>query len=307
LFSLTTQAPGTAPVDYSNVECGATFTNLLNGTSINFTGGGYACTGDSSCTAQLTWTIPGGTPSSGTGSPSFTLNNSGTFTLTMHGYCGGKLCDSCQLRFTTHEDCNCGSWKPFDITTSVASYTNQSCGTIYQSKKGVPITVSGSYACSDTACDPIYTWTIYYNSAFFLSGTTFPVSFTPNTVGTYLVVIGAQCGGNNCDSCSFTFKVKKLIQQPLTPMNRKESILEISAKPNPAHNNVTIRLSSSEKESGMITWYNELGIMVEQMHVAWNGGDNDAEMNVSSLPAGIYMVKFTGENGSAFVKVTVYR
>jgi hypothetical protein len=89
--------PVTGTAHYPMIECGTNFTSLTAGTSVTFTGGGYNCTGDS-CTSVLIWNIPGGTPSSGTGLPSFTLNSGGTFTLTMYGYCGGT-----SLRFM-HDD-----------------------------------------------------------------------------------------------------------------------------------------------------------------------------------------------------------
>ena len=86
-----------------------------------------------------------------------------------------------------------------------------------------------------------------------------------------------------------------------------QSNIEMIAAPNPAHDIVMLRLSSDTKEAGIISWYNELGIAVQQTRVEWDGSEKEVEMNVSALPAGIYFVRFNGETGSAFVKVTVYR
>jgi len=421
LFSANITDPATGAAHYPTIECGTNFTSLTAGVSVLFTGGGYNCTGDSSCTSVLTWNIPGGTPSSGTGLPSFTLNSGGTFTLTMYGYCGGHLCDSCKINFivdscqcghwdlfsfsestpnsdaqypnqacgtvyqdvvqnsmisfysggficngdaatcasdltwivtggaspssgsglptftlggagtyvltlygycgghlcdsctftyvTAADSCTCGSWQPFDITTSNASYSNQACGGTYVSKKGLPITISGSYLCSGgDSCTATYAWTITKGGNFFSSGTGLPITFTPNAVALFVVTIAPVCGGIDCQTCSFTFNVKKLVQAPIqhNPQPIYDGVA-MNAAPNPAHDAVMLRFSSSTPEAGIVSWYNELGIAVQQTYVEWNGGEKEVEMNVSALPAGIYFVRFNGDSGSAFVKVTVYR
>lgn len=310
LFSVSIQQPPpNGTTNYPQVECGANYSNLLTGTVVNFTGGGYTCNGGASCASQLTWNVTGGTPSSGTGLPSFTLNGAGTSVLTIYSYCGGNICDSCKITFHTVEACVCGSWQPFSITTSNVSYVNQPCGGTYSSKTSFPITLNGTFNCIGSSCNATYSWTIYKSSVFFLSGTTLPITFTPTQKGVYQVVISAMCGGHDCETCTFTFNVKTpaspfAIQQDGGP---NVSSVGIKASPNPVRDVVTLHFSSDDGETGVVEWFNELGVSLKQRAISWKGNESEIEMNVSDLPSGIYYVRFTGENGSAFTKVIVYR
>jgi hypothetical protein len=45
------------------------------------------------------------------------------------------------------------------------------------------------------------------------------------------------------------------------------------AAPNPARDAVVLRFSSSTSEAGMVTWYNALGVAVQQTYVEWDGGE----------------------------------
>lgn len=315
-FNLTTtwQSDGeNHTVESGNQSCGSSYTNVDQHATITFNTGNYVCLGDAAtCSSSIQWNVTGNaSPSSGTGLPAFTLNGNGTYVLTLYGYCGGHLCDSCTFRFTTKPDsCVCGSWQPFTITTSQASYINQPCGGSYVSQKNIPITINGSYHCAGgDSCSASYSWTVTRNSNFYQSGSGLPITFTPNATGTYVVTISTMCNGIDCEGCSFTFKVTKNAHdlQHGEVIVRNSGDIQLHAAPNPARDIVTLSFSSDEAEAGMISWYNELGIAMKQTFIEWNGGETKIEMNVSDLAAGIYMVRLNGENGSAFVKVMVYR
>ncbi|MBX7142066.1 MAG: PKD domain-containing protein [Chitinophagales bacterium] len=293
------------------VECGAIFTQVAPGTNYTFSGGGFSCIGDpATCMADLTWSIPGASPSSGTGMPAFTLSTPGSYTLTIHGSCGGSECDSCMMHFDVVEACDCGSWQPFTVTTSAASYIDQSCGATYSSSKGSPITVSGSYLCNDpTQCDPVYSWTLLKNSVSFMSGTTLPVSFTPGQVALFTLSITATCNGHTCEVCSFTFDVKKkggiAPGQMLQAINQPQEA-EITARPNPVHDVVTLSWLRSIPKPGTIYVYNELGVAVLSVRSDWSAARNEMELNLGDIAPGLYLVRFAGEDGTIItVKVSV--
>lgn len=298
----------------SVMYCGAQFDQVVTGTAYTFTTGGFGCNGDPAvCQSQITWSLPGASPSSGTGLPSFTFNTAGNYTLMLYGYCGGNLCDSCSMTFYVTENCNCGAWTPFNVTTSNVSYIDQSCGTTYNSKLGFPITVGGGYTCQGgPACNAVYTWTINKGAVLIQSGTSLPITFTPTTTGSYSVVISATCNGQSCGTCTFTFKVKNPALAFGTPANGSDEkalieSVQLKATPNPARGMVTLHLTSSDSESGIIGWYDELGIARKQVSVSWNGTETDLEMEVSDLPEGIYFVRFNGTGSSGLTKVIVLR
>ncbi|MEP7127620.1 MAG: T9SS type A sorting domain-containing protein, partial [Chitinophagales bacterium] len=297
-----------------NMACGAHFDGVLTGSSYTFTSGGFSCNGDPAvCQSQITWSMPGASPSSGTGLPVFTFNTAGTYTLTMYGYCGGNLCDSCSMTFFVSENCNCGSWNPFTITTSNVSYINQQCGVIYNSKLGFPITVDGNYACQGGAdCSATYSWVINKGTVFFQSGTSMPIVFNPSAAGSYSVTINAMCNGVSCGSCTFTFKLKSPAPSPQigAPSNSEKdapAIVQLKATPNPTRGAVTLHFVSPTSESGTISWYDELGNIRKQLITSWEGTETDIEMNVSDLAEGIYLVRFNGTSSSGFTKVVVFR
>ena len=81
----------------------------------------YLCA-DQKCKAAVTYklTDPLNVSTYGTLPLSFTPLQSGTYTLTMYGWCGTTLCDSCVIKFTTE----CKDCCPYDIkaTTGIVKY-----------------------------------------------------------------------------------------------------------------------------------------------------------------------------------------
>lgn len=77
-------APDGAITSHPDQSCGAVFNDVAVGTMVNFSAGGYLCSpSNESCVATLFWSMPGATPSSGSGLPIFTINNPGSYTLTL--------------------------------------------------------------------------------------------------------------------------------------------------------------------------------------------------------------------------------
>jgi hypothetical protein len=176
-------SPTGFPNDF-NIECGATLQHLQTGTSVSITTPMYYCTGDSACDAIITWSIPGASPSSGTGLPSFVLNNAGIYTLNIYASCGGSICDTCRITFIVDEDCACGHWEIFSANVTVNGQTTDGhlmeCGLhSVLLKTGSAYTfTSGGFSCFGPAtCSSQITWSIPGASP--SSGTGLP-SFTLN-------------------------------------------------------------------------------------------------------------------------------
>ncbi len=89
-----------------DLKCGKTYEIKCN-TTYNVAAS-YICA-KPNCTGSVNYvlTTPSGT-SSGTAPFNFTPTASGVYTLTLYGYCGNQLCDSCVIRFKV----DCGTTPP---------------------------------------------------------------------------------------------------------------------------------------------------------------------------------------------------
>lgn len=80
---------------------------------------------DTACPPKVTYSLmpPSGIPVTGTVPFTFTPNPSGIYTVTLYGWCGGTICDSCILRFKTDcpTDSNCCQYK-IGVDTGKVSY-----------------------------------------------------------------------------------------------------------------------------------------------------------------------------------------
>jgi hypothetical protein len=74
----------------------------------------YLCA-DTKCNGAVTYSLtdPGGSTSTGNLPLTFTPTQTGTYTLTLYGWCGTTLCDSCVIKFKT--DCPPPPCCPYDI------------------------------------------------------------------------------------------------------------------------------------------------------------------------------------------------
>jgi len=210
-FNLTDESGG--GIDTYDVECGGTYSGIEPFGFISFNSGGINCIGDVAvCGASLTWNVTGPITASGTGLPSFATTTAGTYVLTMYGYCGGNLCDSCVITFVVEETCECGTWMPFNLTDEsgggIDTYDVE-CGGTYSGIEpfGLISFNSGGINCiGDVAvCGASLTWNV--TGPITASGTGLP-SFATTTAGTYVLTMYGYCGGNLCDSCVITFVVE---------------------------------------------------------------------------------------------------
>lgn len=88
------------------LKCGKTYEIKCN-TTYNVSAGFICPKPDCPGTVNYVLNTPTGT-SSGTAPFNFTPTSSGTYTLTLYGYCGNQVCDSCVIRFKV----DCGTTPP---------------------------------------------------------------------------------------------------------------------------------------------------------------------------------------------------
>lgn len=174
----------------------------------------FTCAGKK-CPPKITYSLqpPTGAPITGTYPPlTFTPTQNGTYTLTLYGWCDGKICDSCVIYFKVEcKDCCKGSyWKesPYWKNDKTGKTGKIDC----KSTKPIVIkgedckasfTVTGSFVCADQTCPPNVVYTLYNASNVVVAGPssnsiTIPTGL-PN--GNYYLTIQAYCGTMLCDTC----------------------------------------------------------------------------------------------------------
>ena len=192
------------------LECNKNYTLLCNQPyAFNAS---YICK-DSLCPPKVTFSLqpPVGSAITGNAPSWFTPTMSGVYTLTLYGWCGNKICDSCVIDFTVEckKECNCkgSKWGSKGYTTQ-----NQSkpfdCNKTYPVKCNQPVTVQATYICPDpNNCPASVTYSLQPPSGSPITGNA-PLTFTPNQTGTYTVTLYGWCGTAKCDSCKVMFKTE---------------------------------------------------------------------------------------------------
>jgi hypothetical protein len=167
----------------------------------------YNCK-DTACKGKVTFSLqpPTGAPITGTGTISFTTNQTGTYVLTMYGWCGDKKCDSCVIKFEVNcVECECKGSKWTEKTITIENNTKPfKCGEEFDVKCKRPVTVNAGYICADEKCNGAVTYSLQPPTGGATTGN-LPVTFTPLQSGTYTLTM---CGSNLCDSCVIKFKTK---------------------------------------------------------------------------------------------------
>jgi len=180
------------------LECFKTYT--LNST--------YICK-DSSCAGKVTYSLqpPSGPAITGNAPFTFTTNQTGTYILTMYGWCGNKICDSCVIDLVVNcKTCDCKGSKWGEKTYTIDNVNKKiNCdkNKSVEVKCKTPITLNANYLCADASCNGAVTYTLVQPS-----GTTsgnLPLTFTPSQTGTYTVTMYGWCGNKICDSCVIKF------------------------------------------------------------------------------------------------------
>ena len=173
---------------------------------------GYLCK-DTACPAKVTYSLqpPSGAPVTGTMPPAlnFTPTLNGTYVLTMYGWCGDKICDTCIIKFEVNcVACDCKGSKWGERMVTIEDKTQQfSCRQEYDVKCKKPVTVFANYMCADAKCNGVVTYSMQPPSGAPTTGSIPPAyTFTPLLPGTYTLTLYGWCGTTKCDSCVIKFK-----------------------------------------------------------------------------------------------------
>jgi hypothetical protein len=77
--------------------------------------------------------------------------------------------------------------------------------------------------------------------------------------------------------------------------------------PNPANNFVQIEIESMYSEGGTLIITNELGVIVKSEFVELSEGTNTFEIQIQTLPSGIYFVKYSGNSEITVERLIISR
>jgi|GEM_PF-1514172 len=203
-------ASGGSPM---NIKCDGVYELKCNQTyNINAL---FSCA-DKKCPPKVTFSLqpPTGSPIPGTLPYAFTPTQNGTYTLTLYGWCGDKICDTCVITFKVKcdpTDCCTGSyWKegPYWKNEKTGKTGKIDCKqarpiVISGADCNAPFVITGSFVCATQNCPSNVVYTLY-NAA-----NTIVVGPSNNTItiptglpnGSYYLTIYAYCGTSLCDTC----------------------------------------------------------------------------------------------------------
>jgi PKD repeat protein len=199
-------------------KCGKSYTLECNKTYTFATS--FTCK-DTACKGKVTYLLqpPTGAPVAGLAPVTFTTSQSGTYVLTLYGWCGSRICDSCVIRFNVSCPCDCknSQWGNVVLTQSdgvddaggpvFSSPQPLKCGKTYKLDCNKPYSIAANFICADTSCKAKVTYTLTPPSGAPITGNA-PFTFTPVLNGTYTLVLYGWCAGKICDSCIIKFDVK---------------------------------------------------------------------------------------------------
>jgi hypothetical protein len=178
---------------------------------------------DEACPPKITYNLllPNGSNVSGNAPINITPTQNGLYTLTMYGWCGNKICDSCVLYFKVNDckdttDCCKGSlWatapyyyfetkgKPIptkiDCNKETVVYINgEYC------KR--PLVIGGVIKCPEP-CLGRNEVVVYDENGNVVSSGAAPYTLPTLPNGAYTVVVNGYCGSSLCLTCKFIVKV----------------------------------------------------------------------------------------------------
>jgi hypothetical protein len=109
----------------------------------------------------------------------------------------------------------------------------------------------------------------------------------------------------NTASSSDSIQVIIHYNQTLGLSNHSSLVNTVDVFPNPAADNVTIRINSVKATEGKLSIYNTLGATVNEKQISLSEGKNKVDVNVENLPAGIYFASIKTGNTAITKKFVV--
>jgi hypothetical protein len=100
----------------------------------------------------------------------------------------------------------------------------------------------------------------------------------------------------NTANSSDSIQVVVHYNQTMGLTNHASVLNAMDVFPNPATDNVTIRINSVKAAEGKLSVYNALGAAVNEKQITLSEGKNKVDLNVESLPAGLYFASIKTGN-----------
>jgi hypothetical protein len=196
------------------VPCGKEFEWKCN-QPLKFTNTYQCKPNDKTCVAKTSWEVTKDgqliTFGKGNISDGFTPTTNGVYVITLSAECNGKKCPPCEYKVVVKDcvpKCNCGSWGKLIIENSPVS--GLSCGAQIPWNCKKPFNFSNNLICSPVSKDCLSktNWTVLLGGNLVASGLSATGSFTPTQNGIYKIILKAECGGKECDSCVYKIVVR---------------------------------------------------------------------------------------------------
>ena len=186
---------------------------------------GYNCK-DTACGSKVTVSLqpPTGSPITGNAPFTFTPTVSGVYILTLYGWCGDTICDTCVIDITVNCppacDCKGSKWTTISLNqvqssppptdakaaaVGIVKPVTLKCGNTYDVKCKTSYSVNAGYSCAGTNCPGTVKY-VFTGPTGTTTGN-MPLNFSLNTTGTYTLTLYGYCGTTLCDSCVVRFKV----------------------------------------------------------------------------------------------------
>jgi PKD repeat protein len=225
------------------------------------------------------------TPSSVVSTPSFAFANPGTYSITLIGTNSQGTVGSTQVVTVT----SCAPLANFSIPASMYR--------CYKTSTFVTLTTTNNTQANSSAGANSYTWSINPTSGVQnLTGLTlvnYSAKLTHSLITTYTVTLRAK----NASGTSTLSQVLTIDTLCLSVNLYENSSLEnnVSVFPNPAHDQVTVKIASAGTEAHNIRIINVLGAVVYDEKIA-RGSKESVSISLAGKPKGVYFV--TVENGS---------
>jgi hypothetical protein len=260
---------------------------------------------DSACNSNVTYSFqpPTGLPLTGNLALNFTPTQTGTYVLTLYGWCGNKICDSCVIKFeVTCVPCDCKGSHWGEMTVSDGVNKQQlSCKKEYKWKCNVPFTVNATYNCAKPDCNSAVTYTLILPSGSPQTGT-LALTYTPVQSGTYTLLLYGMCGGKICDTCTVKFIVD-CPPRPCCPytITVKDPMVQLSTITNPNATVVNGNFGITGPAGNIFT-----EVRAEVMSYNISSNFNNECLNCKTYPYTWASIYQAGNIGAVTPQITMY-
>lgn len=129
-----------------------------------------------------------------------------------------------------------------------------------------------------------------------------PSNSTLDSICFYYAVLAAN--GNNNDNGDIVYLKNECFNQAVSVRVDEASIQELRAYPNPLTQGSVLTLESPNTLEAHIEWYDLKGSVILSYKTLLNQGQN--QLNTTSLPKGVYLLKVRGSDLSLNQQVMIY-